>query len=132
VTIYFPILKINIEIIPKLDYICYSINNIAIRSAQLFYCTVLKFHEKKPTQFILVVPFHIYMIKTSSVPMNKNALFMFLFLMIGIALLLSLSLSTNAQASSGSAPGGGSGSVTDVTQMGICVVGVESPCNGVK
>jgi len=102
---------------------------------QFFYCTVLKFHEKKPTQFILVVPFHTYMIKIkhASVPMNKNAMFMFLFLMIGIALLLlSLSLSTNAQASSGSAPGGGSGSVTDVTRMGICVVGAESPCNGVK
>jgi hypothetical protein len=101
---------------------------------QLYYCTVLKFHEKKPTQFILVVPLHIYMIKIkcASVPMNKNAMFMFLFLMIGIVLLLSLSLSTNAQASSGSAPEGGRGSVTDVTQMGICMVGAESPCNGVK
>jgi len=29
-------------------------------TVQLYYCTVLKFHEKKHTQFILVVPFHIY------------------------------------------------------------------------
>jgi hypothetical protein len=79
---------------------------------------------------------------------------MFLFLIIEIGL-LSLSVSTimttNAQASSGSTPGGissgSSGSGTgdsgsegnngkdqkqkDNTdkQMGICVVGVESPCN---
>jgi hypothetical protein len=25
-----------------------------------------------------------------------------------------------------------SGRMSDVTQMGICVVGIESPCNGVK
>jgi hypothetical protein len=48
---------------------------------------------------------------------------------------LSLYVSTimiNAQASSGSASGGGSDSDTGVKQMGICVVDVESPCNGVK
>lgn len=39
---------------------------------------------------------------------------------------------TNAQASSGSASGGGSDRDTAVTQMGICVVGVTNPCNGVK
>jgi hypothetical protein len=33
---------------------------------------------------------------------------------------------------SGTASGGGSDSNTGVTQMGICVVGAESPCNGVK
>ena len=39
----------------------------------------------------------------------------------------------NAQASSGSTTsGGGIDSDTGVTQMGICVVGVVSPCNGVK
>lgn len=51
-----------------------------------------------------------------------------------IGLLLSLSVSTNAQASSGSPSVGGSGidSDTGVTQMGICQIGVQSPCNGVK
>ena len=70
-------------------------------------------------------------IKSESVRMN-NAMFMFLFLIIGIGLLVSLSVFTNAQAFSGSAPGGGSDSVTGVTQMGICVVGAENPCNGVR
>jgi hypothetical protein len=64
--------------------------------------------------------------------MNKinNVMFMFLILIIGIGL-LSLSVSTimiNAQTSND----GISGRMSDVTQMGICVVGVESPCNGVK
>ena len=64
-----------------------------------------------------------------------NAVFLSLFLIIGISL-LSLYVSTimtNAQASSGSAFSSGnstSGKETDVRQMGICVVGVESPCNG--
>jgi hypothetical protein len=66
-----------------------------------------------------------------AVAMNKNVMFMFLLLIIGIGL-LSLSLATNAQASSDFALVGGSDSNTGVTQMGICVVGVENPCNGVK
>jgi len=59
--------------------------------------------------------------------------------MIGTLSVLSLPLSTiimtSAQASSSSPTSGSiissssSGSWTD-TQMGICVVGVESPCNG--
>ncbi|MFL6420760.1 MAG: hypothetical protein ACJ71P_15335 [Nitrososphaeraceae archaeon] len=66
----------------------------------------------------------------SKISMNKNnnAMFIFLILIIGINI-LSLSLSTtmiNAQTYSD----GSSGSKTGVTQMGICVVGVESPCNG--
>ncbi|MFL6376439.1 MAG: hypothetical protein ACJ72R_03125 [Nitrososphaeraceae archaeon] len=59
---------------------------------------------------------------------NKNAMFMFLILIIGISV-LSLSISTimvSAQTSSD----GISGSRTDVAQMGICVVGAKSPCNG--
>jgi len=59
---------------------------------------------------------------------NKNAMFMFLILIIGISL-LSLSVSTimiNAQTSSH----GISGRVVGGTHMGICVVGVRSPCNG--
>jgi hypothetical protein len=51
-----------------------------------------------------------------------------LILIIGIGI-LSLSISIimiNAQTSGD----GISGSVTAVTQMGICVVGVKSPCNG--
>jgi hypothetical protein len=64
---------------------------------------------------------------------NNNVMFMFLFLVIGIGL-LSLSVSmimTNAQSSSGSTTSGvnSSGNGTSVTQMGICVVGVVSPCN---
>jgi hypothetical protein len=54
--------------------------------------------------------------------------------MIGISL-LSLSVYTimiNAQASSSSPTSGGisSGSGTGSTRMGICVIGVESSCNG--
>jgi hypothetical protein len=65
--------------------------------------------------------------------MNKdnNAMGGLLFLLIGISL-LTLSVSTsmiNAQASSGSTSGGSSGSSGPGIQMGICVVGVESPCN---
>jgi hypothetical protein len=66
---------------------------------------------------------------------NTNAMFMFLFLLIGIGL-FSLSVSmimTNAQASSGSTTSGvnsSSSNETGVTQMGICVIGVVSPCNG--
>ena len=64
---------------------------------------------------------------------TKNAMFMLLFLIIGIGLLsLSVCTMTNAQASSGSASGGGRDRDTAVTQMGICVVGVTNPCNGVK
>ena len=51
-----------------------------------------------------------------------------LILIIGIGI-LSLSISTitiNAKTSSD----GITGSRTDVAQMGICVVGVKSPCNG--
>jgi hypothetical protein len=60
---------------------------------------------------------------------NNNAMFMFLILIIGMSI-LSLSVSTiimiNAQTSSD----GITGSRTDVAQMGICVMGVKSPCNG--
>ena len=74
---------------------------------------------------------------------NNNAMFMFLILIIGIGL-LSLYVSTiitNAQASSGFASGGSDSDTgyytlhyysTTTTQMGICVVGVASPCNGVN
>jgi uncharacterized protein with PQ loop repeat len=66
--------------------------------------------------------------------MNKdnNAMFMFLFLVVGISL-FSLSLTTtmiNAQASSGSTSDGSSGSSGPGIHMGICVVGIRSPCNG--
>ena len=67
--------------------------------------------------------------KNSSI-LPFNAMFIFLIFIIGISL-LSLSLSIvmiNAQTSSD----GISGRVNGVTEMGICVVGVESPCNGVK
>ena len=53
---------------------------------------------------------------------------MFLILIIGINI-LSLSLSTT-MIDAQTASDGSSGSKTGVTQMGICVVGVESPCNG--
>jgi hypothetical protein len=80
---------------------------------------------------------------------NDSAMRMFLFLIIGISL-LSLPVWTimiNAQASSGTTSAGTSGSRTGAseregnnlrdqalkdatgTQMGICLVGVESPCN---
>ena len=60
---------------------------------------------------------------------NNNAMFMFLFLflIIGISI-LSLSVWTimiNAKTSSD----GFSGSGTGGTQMGVCLVGVRSPCN---
>ena len=57
---------------------------------------------------------------------NNNAMFMFLFLIIGISL-LSLPVWTimiNAKTSSDGFSGTGG------TQMGVCVVGVRSPCNG--
>ena len=65
---------------------------------------------------------------------KKNAMLVFLFLIIGIGL-LSISgqtIMTNAQRSSDSTSDGTSGSDTRVTQMGICVIGVASHCNGVK
>ena len=64
-----------------------------------------------------------------AVSMNKNAMFIFLFLIVGICV-LSLSVFTNAQASSGYTSVAGSDSGTGVKQMGICVVGIENPCNG--
>jgi hypothetical protein len=65
---------------------------------------------------------------------KKNAMLVFLFLIIGTGL-LSISgqtIMTNAQRSSDSTSDGTSGSDTRVTQMGICVIGVASHCNGVK
>jgi hypothetical protein len=59
---------------------------------------------------------------------NNNAMFMFLFLIIGISI-LSLSVSTimiNAKTFSD----GFSGSGTSGTPMGVCVIGIRSPCNG--
>jgi hypothetical protein len=76
------------------------------------------------------------LISTTKNPMNKgnnNAMFLFLFSVIGLSL-LSLSASAtmaNAQAPSNTTSGTNSTSnETGVKQMGICVVGVESPCNG--
>jgi len=76
------------------------------------------------------------LISTTKNPMNKgnnNAMFVFLFSVIGLSL-LSLSASAtmaNAQAPSNTTSGTNSTSnETGVKQMGICVVGVESPCNG--
>jgi hypothetical protein len=64
---------------------------------------------------------------------NNNVMFMLLFLVIGLSL-LSLSVTaimTNAQAPSNTTSASNSTSnETGVTQMGICVVGIESPCNG--
>jgi hypothetical protein len=65
-----------------------------------------------------------------AVAMSKNAMFIFLLLIIGIGV-LSLSVFTNAEASSGYTSVAGSDSRTGVKQMGICVIDVESPCNGV-
>ncbi|MFL6413053.1 MAG: hypothetical protein ACJ71K_17660 [Nitrososphaeraceae archaeon] len=76
------------------------------------------------------------LISTTKNPMNKgnnNAMFVFLFSVIGLSL-LSLSASAtmaNAQAPSNTTSGTNSTSnETGVKQMGICQVGVESPCNG--
>jgi hypothetical protein len=76
------------------------------------------------------------LISTTKNPMNKgnnNAMFVFLFSVIGLSL-LSLSASAtmaNAQAASNTTSGTNSTSnETGVKQMGICQVGVESPCNG--
>ncbi|MFL6457028.1 MAG: hypothetical protein ACJ71G_08680 [Nitrososphaeraceae archaeon] len=76
------------------------------------------------------------LISTTKNPMNKgnnNAMFVFLFSVIGLSL-LSLSASAtmaNAQAPSNTTTGTNSTSnETGVKQMGICQVGVESPCNG--
>lgn len=74
---------------------------------------------------------------------NHKSMFMFLFLVIEIGL-VSLPISTimiNAQAHPSSTSGGNhtgntTGTVNGTTtsnetrQMGICVVGVRSPCNG--
>jgi hypothetical protein len=67
---------------------------------------------------------------------KKNAMLVFLFLIIGIGL-LSISVQTimtnaNAQRSSDSTSDGTIGSDTRVTQIGICVIGVASHCNGIK
>ena len=76
------------------------------------------------------------LISTTKNPMNKgnnNPMFVFLFSVIGLSL-LSLSASAtmaNAQAASNTTSGTNSTSnETGVKQMGICQVGVESPCNG--
>ena len=74
---------------------------------------------------------------------NRKNMFMFLFLVIEIAL-VSLPVSTimlNAQShpsstsganQTGNTTGTGNGTSTsnETRQMGICVVGVRSPCNG--
>jgi hypothetical protein len=64
---------------------------------------------------------------------NNNAMFTFLLSVIGLSL-LSLSvptIMTNAQAPSNTTSGSNSSSnETGVRQMGICVVGVVSTCNG--
>ncbi|MFL6425698.1 MAG: hypothetical protein ACJ71R_19210 [Nitrososphaeraceae archaeon] len=75
-------------------------------------------------------------VSTTKKPMNKcntnnSATFVFLFSLIALGL-FSLSVSAimvNAQASSSSSDNNRAGSGTD-KQMGICVIGVESPCNG--
>jgi hypothetical protein len=76
------------------------------------------------------------LISTTKNPMNKgnnnNAMFVFLFSVIGLSLLpLSASATmANAQAPSNTTSGNNSTSnETGVKQMGICQVGVESPCN---
>ena len=76
------------------------------------------------------------LISTTKNAMNKgnnNTMFVFLFSVIGLSL-LSLSASAtmaNAQAASNTTSGTNSTSnETGVKQMGICQVGVESPCNG--
>ena len=67
---------------------------------------------------------------------NSNVMFMFMFLFLVIGLsLLSLSvptIMTNAQTPSNTTSGSNSttSNETRATQMGICVIGVESPCNG--
>src|SRR3954454_18247525 len=76
-------------------------------------------------------------VSTNKKPMNKcntnnSAMFVFLFSLIALGL-FSLSVAAimvNAQASSSSSDNNRDGSGTD-KQMGICVIGVESPCNGV-
>jgi hypothetical protein len=84
--------------------------------------------------------------KSERVVNHHNCMFMSLFLVIGMAL-FSLPVSTimvNAQPYPNSTSGNNhignttgtsnatisTGNNTQVTQMGICVVGVKSPCNG--
>jgi hypothetical protein len=76
------------------------------------------------------------LISTMKKPLNKdnsNTMLMFLFSVIGLSL-FSLSMSAtmaNAQTSSNSTLSTNSTSnETGVKQMGICIVGVKSPCNG--
>ena len=71
---------------------------------------------------------------TSSRSNNKHILVVLLS-MIGLSLFTLSMLATmaSAQSSSNSMPGSSSnstGSGTTVKQMGICQVGVKSPCNG--
>ena len=76
-------------------------------------------------------------ISTTKKPMNKcntnnSAMFVFLFSLMALGLFSLLSVSAimvNTQASSSSSDNNRGGSGTD-KQMRICIVGVESPCNG--
>ena len=62
---------------------------------------------------------------------NNNAMLMFLFSVIGLSL---LSLYISATMANAQVPTSGTNSTTSnqtsVKQMGICQVGVKSPCNG--
>jgi hypothetical protein len=62
---------------------------------------------------------------------NNNAMLMFLFLIIGLCLLSFATMAT-AQSSSNFTPGTSNSTSNDITvkQMGICQLGVKSPCNG--
>jgi hypothetical protein len=77
-------------------------------------------------------------VSTTKKPMNKcntnnSAMFVFLLSLMALGLFsLSLSVSAimvNARASSSSSDNNRADSGTD-KQMGICVIGVKSPCNG--
>lgn len=67
---------------------------------------------------------------------NKKDILVVLLSVIGLSLLTLSMLATtmaNAQSSSNSMPGSSSNSIgsdTTVKEMGICQVGVKSPCNG--
>jgi hypothetical protein len=78
------------------------------------------------------------LISTTKKPLNKsnsnNAMLMFLFLVIGLSLfsLSVLTIVTSAQAFPGSTSSSNNSTSNEarVTQMGICQVGIKSPCNG--
>ena len=78
------------------------------------------------------------LISTTKKPPNKDnsndAMLIFLFSVIGLSIfsLSVFTIMTSAQASPGSVYSSNSSTSneTRVTQMGICQVGAESPCNG--